>query len=133
MTTDQNNLTRLVQVFGSRVATKAEAEQNGYAGFNGYPHLCVDLPSQGGLTITCKTAEGKRITFSFVPYEDGTAGCCDIQYHDSPAPKVMNGKTACPVMHSIGFTPGTNTFDTRKQAKPTTLITVLLADKHYVS
>lgn len=60
-----------------------DAEAAGYAQFNGVPHLAVDVPD-GGFTVTAKTSEGKRITFSFMPYRDGgPAGCVDICYHDS--------------------------------------------------
>lgn len=101
-----------------------------YATFNRGPHLAVDIPA-GHATITARTSDGKRITFAFVPYDDNTTGCVDIEYHDAPAPLVENGHTKLNQFHAIGFTPGTTTFDTRGLKKPTTLIAVLLADRHY--
>lgn len=63
--------------------TDKAAVADGYAGFNGNPHLAVDVPD-GGFTITAKTTEGKRITFAFQPYRTGGApGCVDITYHDN--------------------------------------------------
>jgi hypothetical protein len=63
--------------------TDKAAVADGYAGFNGNPHLAVDVPD-GGFTITAKTSEGKRITFAFQPYRSGgAAGCVDIAYHDN--------------------------------------------------
>lgn len=60
-----------------------QAENLGFATFNGVPHLCVDVPD-GGFTISAKTTQGKRVTFAFMPYEDdGAPQCVDIQYHDS--------------------------------------------------
>lgn len=103
----------------------------GFAEFNSYPHLCVEVPD-GGFTITARTTTGKRVTFSFIPnMKGGPAGCVDVQYHDSPAPKVRNAGHDIPTMHSIGFTLGSNTWDTRNHTKPTTLLTVLLADSYY--
>lgn len=108
------------------------ATQAGYASFNDCPHLAVEVPD-GYFTITARTTNGKRITFAFLPHgENEPADCVDISYHDAPLPPMMNNKEACPVMHAIGFTVGYNTFDTRKPKAPTTLITVLLADQHYV-
>lgn len=113
------------------VLTPDAAEAAGYARFNGGAHLAVDVPD-GNFTITARMTNGKRVTFAFVPYrKDEPAGCVDISYDDAPVAPLMNGRTACHVMHAIGFTVGPDTFDTRKIAAPTTLITVLIANKHY--
>lgn len=66
----------------------------GFAKFNSYPHLCLDLeqdpegmarvPWGGkGFTIAVRTPKGKLVTFSFVPGEDGKEDveCVDIFYH----------------------------------------------------
>lgn len=108
-----------------------QVETAGFAAFNAFPHLCVEVPD-GGFTISARTSEGKRVTISFVNYKDGgAAGCVDVQYHDAPVPKVPNGDLLLPSMHSVGFTVGRTTWDTREHDKPTTLLTVLLADSHY--
>lgn len=58
------------------------AAARGYAPFNPNPHLAVDIPD-GRFTITARTSEGKRITFAFLPYQEGgPPQCVDIQYHD---------------------------------------------------
>jgi hypothetical protein len=107
------------------------AEAAGFAQFNGGPHLCVEVPNNH-FTVSAKTTEGKRITFAFVPYkEDGAAQCVDVKYHDSPAPRIPNGDMRLSVMHSVGFTVGHDTYDTRRMKEPTTLITVLLSDEDY--
>lgn len=65
---------------------------DGYAEFNGVPHLAVDIPDGDGFTITAKTSEGKRITFSFMPYrKDGPPQCVDVQYHDNGTSHAKNG------------------------------------------
>lgn len=64
-------------------ATADAASAAGYAQFNGVPHLSVDVPD-GGFTVTCKTSEGRRITFSFMPYRNaGPPQCVDVTYHDN--------------------------------------------------
>lgn len=114
-----------------KTLTPEEAVAAGFAEFNGCPHLCIDVPD-GGFTISARTSDGKRVTFCFVPYrDDAPAGCVDVQYHDAPVPKVPNGRYQLPVMHSVGFAVGSDTWDTRKHDRPTTLLTVLLDDKHY--
>ena len=72
--------------------TGDDAESAGYAKFNGVPTLCVDVPD-GGFTISAKTSEGKRITFSFMPYRTaGPPGCVDIAYHDNGTSDRFNDK-----------------------------------------
>ena len=71
--------------------TTSDLEYDGYAEFNNVPHLAVDVPD-GGFTITAKTSEGKRITFSFMPYRDnGPPQCVDVQYHDNGTVHAKNG------------------------------------------
>ena len=103
------------------IATAAKA---GYATFNEGPHLAVDVPAEGNLTITARTSTGKLVTFCFV----GGAGCVDLMYHNSDLPEVhgsfSTADTARP-FHMVGFTKGGTAFDTRK-TQPTTLATILL-------
>jgi len=64
------------------VMIKADAEAIGFAGFNDVPHKVIDLPD-GDFTISAKTSDGRRVTFSFQPHSpDGTARFVDIQFHD---------------------------------------------------
>ena len=64
------------------VMSKADAEAIGFAGFNDVPHKVIDLPD-GDFTISAKTSDGRRVTFSFQPHSpDGTARFVDIQFHD---------------------------------------------------
>jgi hypothetical protein len=105
--------------------TAAEAVADGYAEFNRNPHLAVDVPD-GGFTITCKTSEGKRVTFAFQPYTTGgPPQCVDVAYHDGE--KALNcNRDMTPVFDVIGFgsTPGEkgklgkhHDFDTRAMTK----------------
>ena len=102
------------------IATAAKA---GYATFNEGPHLAVDVPAEGNLTITARTSTGKLVTFCFV----GGAGCVDLMYHNSDLPEVFGkfSSEASRPFHMIGFTRGGDAFDTRK-TQPTTLATILL-------
>jgi hypothetical protein len=102
----------------------------GFAHFNGGPHLCVDVPN-GNFTVTCRTSEGRKITFSFVPYtEDGPAKCVDVQHHTSGAAMDNGGSTDIPVQEVIAFTSGSSLFRSKfTDERPCTLMTVLLATK----
>ena len=97
------------------------AEKAGYAEFNVCPHLAVDIPNEG-FTITAKTSEGRRITFSFLPYKNGgPPRCVDIQYHDGDQALNCNSEPH-PIFDAIGFgsqpfAPKQFGFDTRRQTK----------------
>ena len=53
----------------------------GWAEFNKGPHLLVQVPDTIS-TISVRTSEGKKVTFSLIPYKDGGAPqCVDIQHH----------------------------------------------------
>ena len=111
---------------------KVEAE--GYATFNGFEHLCVDVPD-GGFTISAKTSEGKRITFSFLPYKSGgPAQCVDICYHDGKRGTTAND-AECPVFDVICFgeTNGSKAqrfqYDSREKGNHPTGIVCVLMDK----
>jgi hypothetical protein len=105
--------------------TAKMAGEEGYAEFNGNPHLAVDIPD-GGFTITAKTTEGKRITFAFLPYKTGgPAQAVDVCYHDGDKALNCNRKEV-PVFNVIGFgskpgEPGKfgkhHDFDTRAMTK----------------
>jgi hypothetical protein len=106
--------------------TAAEAVAEGFAEFNRNPHLAVDVPD-GNFTITCKTSEGKRITFAFLAYESGgkPPQAVDIAYHSGERALNCN-RDMTPVFDVIGFgsTPGEkgklgkhHDFDTRTMSK----------------
>lgn len=106
-----------------------QVEAAGFAEFNGFDHLCVKVPD-GGFTVSCLTSEGKRVTFSFLPYkQDGAPQCIDIQYHDSGMTQEnVNGKES-PVFNVIGFAPtGRDAFDTRNEGAAKPSIVCLLMD-----
>ena len=106
------------------------AKLRGFAPFNDNAHLCVELDGES-FTITCRTPRGKLVTFAFVKSDTDDYECADVQYVNSPGPKVKNGDRKLTSFHMIGFTVGTDTFDTRSVERPTTLATVLLSDRHY--
>jgi hypothetical protein len=49
--------------------TAEGARAAGFAYFNGDDHLCVDVPDES-FTVSCRTSEGRRITFAFLPYKE---------------------------------------------------------------
>lgn len=117
-----------------------DAEAAGYAQFNNVPTMCVDVPD-GGFTISAKTSEGKRITFSFMPYKNGgPPGCVDIAYHDNGTSDrfgdkdlptfdvLMFGRTKA---REAGRLEPNNRFqlDTRKQAFKPGIVCVLMDNK----
>lgn len=68
----------------SGVNPKDPGVPQGFATYNNCPHLCVDVPN-GEFTISCRTQEGKQITFAFLAYRPlGPAQCVDIQRHNTP-------------------------------------------------
>lgn len=103
------------------------AEITGFAKFNGGPHLCVDVPD-GHFTITCRTSEGRQVTFAFCPYKaNGPAQCIDIQNHNTNAVRV-NGDTNCPIQKVIMFGVGNRRVDfSYTDNPPITLTTLILA------
>lgn len=64
----------------TKIVKSAEVSTAGFAKFNSGDHLCVELP-KGHNTISVKTAEGKLLTFAFLPDEEGNTHCVDIQHH----------------------------------------------------
>jgi hypothetical protein len=117
----------------TKICTAEEAVAYGYAEFNRNPHLCVDVPD-GSFTITAKTSEGKRITFSFLPYKhDGPAKCVDIQYHDSGHTHFKNG-IHIPEFDAVLFGETGKKhvpiqLDTRKQPHKPSIVCVLMDNK----
>jgi hypothetical protein len=82
--------------------TEDGAKAAGYATFNRNDTLCVDVPD-GGFTISAKTSEGKRITFSFQPYRNGgPAQCVDVCYHDSGMTREKQGDIL-PLFNAVLF------------------------------
>jgi hypothetical protein len=102
-------------------------EAAGYAHFNRVPHLCVDVPD-GGFTITAKTSEGKRVTFSFMPYKiGGPPQTVDVVYHD--AGTIWPGATA-PTFEVAVLGKGPTLYASRAAgAQRPTLVAVLLEDQ----
>ncbi len=105
-----------------------EAVALGYAGFNGFPHLCIDTADyaneKGDLTISLKLPDGQQVTFCVMP----PAHCIDVQLNSK---KRHPKRPDLPTFHMIGFGPGTgDPFDTRTVEKETgklmTLATILL-------
>jgi hypothetical protein len=101
----------------------------GFAYFNGGDHLCVDVPDES-FTVSCRTSEGRRITFAFLPYrENGPPQAVDIQYHDSPV-LIEHSDTVLPAQSFIGFGPRRGDVRySRHSTKPCTLLTVILSDE----
>ncbi len=105
------------------------AMQHGFAEFNGGKHLCVDVPDDS-FTVSCRTSEGRRITFSFLPYKQGgPPQAVDIQYHDSPV-LIEHSDTVLPAQSFIGFGPKRGDVRySRHSTKPCTLLCVIMSDE----
>ena len=113
------------------VMTRDDAVSIGFAGFNDVPHKPVEIPD-GAFTITAKTSEGRRITFSFMGKGyDGPARFVDIQFHDrgTVIPNADNGVS--PTFNAFAITRGGKfVADSRpldEEIKPSIL--VLMLDK----
>ena len=106
-----------------------EAKNAGYAKFNSRDHLAVDIPNNG-CTITCRTSDGKKITFAFCPYEEnGVPQCVDIQYHDSGT-TVPNGDSQVPAQEVTVWTVGHPVHVSKLSDKEKcTLLTLLIPSK----
>lgn len=106
-----------------------DAMKQGFAMFNGGRHLCVDVPDES-FTVSCRTSEGRRITFAFLPYkENGPPQAVDIQYHDSPV-LIEHSDTVLPAQSFIGLGPKRGDVRySRHSTKPCTLLTMILSDE----
>ncbi len=114
---------------GSMLTTDEDtAKRHGFAVFNGGKHLCVDVPDDN-FTVSCRTSEGRRITFAFLPYKKGgPPQAVDIQYHDSPV-LIEHSDTVLPAQSFIGFGPKRGDVRySRHSTKPCTLLCVILSD-----
>ena len=103
-----------------------QAEENGFAKFNGGPHLCVEVPN-GHFTISAKLSDGRQITFAFSPYEEnGVAKCVDV--HDKGGKKIEHQGQTREEQQVICFSGGgPDPFRTKEDSdKPVTLTTILL-------
>jgi len=111
------------------VMTEADAKALGFAGFNNVPHTVIDLPD-GPLTISAKTSDGRRVTFCFMPYNDGPARFVDVQYHErgTSIPNANGGHS--PTFNAFGITRGgKHVVDARELTEDTKpSIIVLLLD-----
>lgn len=111
------------------IMSLADAQSIGFAGFNDVPHKPIDVPD-GAFTITTKTSDGRRTTFSFQPYDaDGAARFCDIQFHDrgSTIPNANGGQS--PTFNMFAITRGgRHIVDSRaltEDIKPSILVLLL--------
>ena len=114
---------------GSMLTTDEDtAKRHGFAVFNGGKHLYVDVPDDN-FTVSCRTSEGRRITFAFLPYKKGgPPQAVDIQYHDSPV-LIEHSDTVLPAQSFIGFGPKRGDVRySRHSTKPCTLLCVILSD-----
>ncbi|MDR6790503.1 hypothetical protein J2Y58_003886 [Sphingomonas sp. BE138] len=88
------------------VMTMADAVSIGFAGFNDVPHKPIDLPD-GPFTITAKTSEGRRITFSFMGQTwDGPARFVDVQFHDRGTVIANSNNGVSPTFNAFAITRG---------------------------
>jgi hypothetical protein len=105
-----------------------DAEDAGeYAVFNGGPHLCVDVP-EGAFTISCRNAQGRKVTFAFVAEPSGKGHqCIDIVHHTGGKTVKNGGSCDVPVMqasmHTIGHAKHIATY---KEREPVVLISLSL-------
>lgn len=98
------------------------AEKKGFAVFNRGTHLCVDVPN-GHYTVSCRLSNGKRVTFSFVPYEDGAPAACVDIHHRSGDVWGQDWER----QNVICFSGGRDAFRAdSKDANPVSLTTLLL-------
>jgi hypothetical protein len=100
--------------------TRSAEEQlelpEGFARWNHGDHLCVDVPD-GGMTITCRTSQGKRVTFHFGVYQDGgKPQFVDVAYHDNGTAWDNAGRKV-PTFDAIVMGGGSHVFDTRSFGK----------------
>jgi hypothetical protein len=105
------------------------AAEAGFATFNPGPHLAVEIPD-GMSTITCRTSQGRKVTFCFTPYEDGgPPQCVDIMEHTGPTVE-LDGK-AHPIQRLVAFGKGPTLFRSNPKATgrndACTLATLIIA------
>ncbi len=64
------------------VFSRDEAEDRGFAVFNGGEHVCVDLTDVGHATISVKTGDEELVTFALMPRHEAKGHqCVDIKHH----------------------------------------------------
>jgi hypothetical protein len=115
------------------VMTTADAEAIGFAGFNDVPHKVIDLPD-GDFTVSAKTSDGRRVTFSFQPHSpDGTARFVDIQFHDRGTTIPSANGDPMPTFNAFAITRGgRHIVDTRaltENIKPSILVLLMESDE----
>ncbi len=91
----------------TKVLPANEVAAAGFAKFNSGHHLCVEVPDDW-FTISCKTSNGKLVTFAFCPDGMGGTGhqCVDV-HHATAEKKTIerNGESyeiACQNVHVFG-------------------------------
>lgn len=106
----------------ANVVAAKEAKQLGFANYNDYNHLVVEVPNEG-FTISARTPDGQKITFSFIrrPTGDGHQ-CVEIIHHTGN--KTVKGY---PVQQAAMYGLGpTNAICRYNDESPTTLVSVSL-------
>lgn len=106
-----------------------QAEDAGFASFNRCPHIAVEIPD-GMTTITCRTSQGQKVTFSFIPYkEGGPPQCVDIMHHNGPTCP-LDGRDMT-IQRIIAFGKGCDIFRANPQAterkEAVTLTTLIIS------
>jgi hypothetical protein len=100
--------------------------------FNRCEHLRLEVEAGKWQTISCKLPNGKFVTFAFVPGKGNEIECVDLHTTvGTPMPRPDNDERTFFPQQLIGFALGTDTFDTRKGKKTTSLATLLLGSQHY--
>lgn len=72
--------------------TKEQAQDSGYATFNGGMHTLIDLSETLEMeTVSIKLPSGDFITVCNIPFkhDDGHSGSLDIKYHGEAETKVL--------------------------------------------
>lgn len=107
------------------VVDREEAQEQGFATFNGCKHLLVDVP-EGAFTITCRSGK-KLATFCFLPNVAPKSGhqCVHIVHHTGKI-----GKDGVPYQQASFYGQGpTNAAVTYKDETPTTVVSLSLKDE----
>lgn len=86
----------------------ASAEKLGFATWNPGPHLCVEIPD-GCSTITCRTSQGRKVTFSFVHYKEGGPPQC-VDLHEATGPAIRFDDKDSHIQRIVAFGKGPTIF-----------------------
>jgi hypothetical protein len=107
----------------------AAAAEHGFATWNQGPHLCVEIPD-GSSTITCRTSQGRKVTFSFVPYQQGGPPQC-VDIHEATGPAIRLDERDSHIQRIVAFGKGPTIFRSNPQAterkEAVTLATLIIS------